>query len=222
MNKSISKSSIPHRQSSNNDNNAVVIKPFDWQAAIAQAIVSSLDKHGSRVLAVVPVAGGKSVIISCVIASLLSRNPEFKIIVLSRSGIISRHNRHALKCVAPLILAGVLFGREKHCEPNVIFGTAQSMFDRLDLVKAVDLVIIDECDEAFNKHAKQYSSILSAAQSYIGVTGTPFRLHKNRTVPIFGSKEPFDPPCAFIRKRICATPGAFILLKALSPPGFSI
>lgn len=69
-----------------------------------------------------------------------------------------------------------------------MFATVQTLARHLDVVEDADLILIDECDQAYVRATtKEYAAVLSAAQKYAGVTGTPFVLEKGRTVPIFDS-----------------------------------
>jgi superfamily II DNA or RNA helicase len=92
-----------------------------------------------------------------------------------------------LRLYAPGILGGLYTGSKKQADRQILFATAPALANRLDIVEAADLLLIDEADQAYVRDdTKQYSAILKVARRYAGVTGTPFVLEKGRTVPIFG------------------------------------
>lgn len=183
-----------------------------------------LQKDGSRPLMVWPVSAGKSVGLARIIKKARKRGLR-KIIVLTMSEKLCKQDLEALKKVAPEINAGLYCGRTKS-DASIIFATAQTLGrkEHIHKVDEADLVLIDECDQAFaGAEAKLYPGILEHAKKYGGVTGTPFRLRNGGTEPIFGESEdgsprPFDPPCHTVTKSELRDAGYFVFVKPVSLP----
>jgi superfamily II DNA or RNA helicase len=191
-----------------NDDSNRSITPRDYQIAAAVALYKALDEPGSKPLVVVPTGGGKSIITAVITRDWRRNHPHSKIIVVARSHIILAHNSDALRRVDPRTIP-VMF-RGGPLAPGATFATAQKLFRYPGIVADADLVIIDECDQAYGDEVKQYGAILYAARRYCGLTGTPFRLRSGETTPIFGAGLAFDPPCYFISKKDLTARGLIV------------
>jgi superfamily II DNA or RNA helicase len=196
--------------------------PLPYQVRDIAAVLAALDKPGSRPLVIIPTGGGKSVEIAGLAEAILARNPAARMLVIARSHVLADHNVNALARLDPAITRASFKG--KPLSASVTYATAQKLYRHPDIVASADLVIIDECDQSFLEGAKQYGAILKAARCYCGLTGTPFRLVKGETVPIFGegprsgagAGAPFDPPCAFVRKQELIDLGRILPITAIA------
>jgi superfamily II DNA or RNA helicase len=143
-----------------------------------------------------------------------------RVVIPSRARHIAEHGRDTLRLYRPNITAGLYTGAKKQTA-QILFATAPALARHIDVVKSADLVLIDECDQAYLRDkTKEYKAILNAAQRYAGVTGTPFVLEKGRivlekgrTVPIFGPGKIFNKPCSLVTKADLRDAGFFHFIE---------
>jgi superfamily II DNA or RNA helicase len=190
--------------------------PF-WphQIRLSDALDAAIwQSNDNRPLGVGPVACGKTGALIRVARKAIQRGAKL-VIIVSRSGHIAGQSLEALRKFAPGLTGALFTGASKKIgDAQIIFATAQTLAKRLDVVRAADVVLIDECDQAYQRgETKQYATILAAAQRYAGVTGTPFALEKGRTVSIFGEGKAFDPPCAVVAKAELRDAGLFHFIE---------
>jgi superfamily II DNA or RNA helicase len=172
------------------------ITPRSYQLEAATCLDHAVWDEGRPALAVLPVAAGKTVILILTAARAVDRG--YDVIVVSRSGVIAEQSLKTLARMRPDISSGLYTGRRKAKDADILFATAKTLAGHLDIVRAADLLLIDEADQTFIRDStKEYAAILEAARRYAGCTGTPFCLHKGRTVPIFANAvqdHRFKPP----------------------------
>ena len=195
------------------------LSPRPHQIEAAAALDHAIWNEEGPALGVAPVAAGKTLIL-CMVAVMAVERGCDRVVIPSRARHIAEHGRDTLRLYRPNITAGLYTGAKKQTA-QILFATAQTLARHIDVVEAADLVLIDECDQAYLRDkTKEYKAILKAAQRYAGVTGTPFVLEKGRivlekgrTVPIFGPGKIFNKPCSLVTKADLRDAGFFHFIE---------
>lgn len=159
--------------------------PWPHQIEAASRFENAIWNEEGPALLVAPVATGKTLILVMVAVAAIARDCT-QIVIVSRSRHVAKQSLETLQAYKPEISGGLYTGVKKQAA-QILFATAPTLTRHLDVVEDADLVLIDECDQAYLRdETKEYKAILAAARRYAGTTGTPFVLEKGRTVPIFG------------------------------------
>lgn len=166
--------------------------PWPHQIEAAAKFDDAIWNEEGAALLVAPVATGKTLILVMVAVMAIERGCK-QIVVVSRSRHVAGQTFDTLRLFRPDISGGLYTGAKKQTA-QILFATAPTLARHLDVVESVDLVLVDECDQAYLRdETKEYKAILAAARRYAGTTGTPFVLEKGRTVPIFGGRAAASP-----------------------------
>jgi superfamily II DNA or RNA helicase len=172
---------------------SATLHPRPYQVEAATCLDRAIWEGNKPALAVLPVAAGKTIVL--ILSAAMAVDRGYGAIVVSRSALIAEQSLKTLSGLRPDISGGLYTGRRKTKDVDILFATAKALAGHLDIVRAADLLLIDEADQAFVRdNTKEYSAIIQAARRYAGVTGTPFVLLKGRTVPIFDSTGKEPPP----------------------------
>jgi superfamily II DNA or RNA helicase len=186
--------------------------PRPHQVAASTALNNAIQNEEGPPLLVAPVATGKTLILVMTAVAAIERG-GIRIVVVSRSRHVAGQSLATLQAYKPEISGGLYTGLKKQTA-QVLFATAPALARHIDIVEDADLVLIDECDQAYLRgETKEYAAILKAARRYAGVTGTPFVLEKGRTVPIFGKDKAFNKPCYLVTKAKLRDEGFFHFIE---------
>jgi superfamily II DNA or RNA helicase len=163
----------------------MTFQPRPHQVEAATRFDHAIWNEEGPALLVAPVATGKTLILVMVSVMAIERGCN-RVVVVSRSRHVAEQSLNTLKVYHPNISRGLYTGAKKQTA-QVLFATAPALARHIEVVENADLVLIDECDQAFLRDTTiEYSAILKTARRYAGTTGTPFVLEKGRTIPIFG------------------------------------
>ena len=154
--------------------------------------ISSFRSGGTYHLLQAPVAFGKTIFSSALMKHAVD---EFgaKCLFLAHLTELVVQTVEKFNAVAPELSCGVFMGKDRQVE-DIIVGTRQTVEKHLDLIGAVNLIIIDEV----HLYGTQYQKIvdhflaLNPRLRVLGVTGTPFNLKDGW---MYGEKKMWPEPC---------------------------
>lgn len=147
---------------------------------------------------------GKTIFFSILIQRLLKEFPHLRICVLVHREILVRQNAEKMLGVwpeAPIGIACSSASKDVDVRAPVVFGSVQTLANRVGEIPPFHLVIIDECHRLPPKTIdSQYKTFLDAMLSYypslrvLGLTASPWRLNHG---PIYGKnhKRKSDSEC---------------------------
>lgn len=133
---------------------------------------------------VVPVGGGKSVIMAALIQEAITQFPGTRICVLAHVRELVRQNADKLQKAwpdAPLGIYSASLNRRDRFEP-IIFASIQSVYNKAGALGRFDLLLVDEAHRIPIKSEGTYRHFINECRRFnphirvIGFTATPFRL----------------------------------------------
>ena len=122
-------------------------KPRPHQIEAAAAFDHAIWNKEGRALLVAPVATGKTLILIMTACAAIERGCS-QIAVCSRSQHVAEQSLKTLKAYRPEITGGFYTGRKKQVA-QILFATAPALARHVDIVEAADLLLVDECDQAY-------------------------------------------------------------------------
>lgn len=155
---------------------------YQYQKDAISALYRTMreEPHG-RLLIVAPTGAGKSVIIAQIISDVITKKPEYKVLIVTHRKELVEQNARELQAFLPkepigIYSAGLGIKRFR----RITFANIQSVFKK-DF-PTVELVLIDEAHLLPKDTDTMYQKFISAAESknsnvkIVGLTATPFRL----------------------------------------------
>lgn len=130
-------------------------------------------KQQRRVLAQLPTGGGKTVVFSKITQDFTDRNK--KVLILAHREELILQAAQKVGTITGCEVGIIKSGYEPRYDAPIQVASVQSMVNRLDAIKKIDLIIIDESHHA---PASTYQTVLNAFEDayQLGVTATPIRL----------------------------------------------
>jgi superfamily II DNA or RNA helicase len=185
--------------------------PHEYQLQAIDALYDAWKRQECGALIAAPCGAGKTLIILRFLARAFTENSNLKIIVFCRSTALVEQHFGRARAWFPQTSPYLYSSGLENLAPGVMFATAQSMAHRPELVREADWGIIDEAHQASRNETLEYGRrILPNLHAYCGLTGTPFRLERGQTVPMFGAGEPFSPLCFFVSKEEVRAAGRMV------------
>ena len=144
----------------------------DYQIDIIRKIYAAWGKH-RRILAQLPTGGGKTVVFGAITQEFIQRKQRVLILAHREELILQAANK--VGAIAEAEVGIIKAGYKPKPEALIQVASVQSLVNRIDQVKDLALIIIDESHHAT---ASTYKKILSAFPKayHLGVTATPVRL----------------------------------------------
>ena len=157
--------------------------PRDYQKAQVSAFWKGTKEHpGENPLLCLATGGGKTIVIADILRGIIKIG--YRAIVLARSKELVSQNhdkfsRHLPDAKSGIYCAGL--GR-KETEPDIVFATIQSIYNKAEKFGDRQLVIVDEAHEIPMREESQYQTLLESIKSrcpnaiLLGLTASPYRL----------------------------------------------
>jgi len=153
-------------------------KPFDYQIEAIDAIFNYFNsgKKGNPLISA-PGGSGKTVIFSEFCRIVLSKWPKQKILILSDDQEILSQNHKTISEQIPDREIGLYSsGLRSKTIKNITVAGIQSIYNKVDLFKDFNLIIVDEAHKVGNRAKSRYRTFLDKIKKpTIGFTATPFR-----------------------------------------------
>ncbi|WP_051044703.1 DEAD/DEAH box helicase [Methylobacterium sp. B1] len=159
-----------------------------YQRNSLDALYDYWNDGGGNGLIVLPTGAGKALVIAALIQELLGEYPDLRIACVTHTKELIEQNCKELLSYWPGAPAGIYsagLGR-RDTRSRVLFCGIQSVFNKVNRIGAVDLVIVDEChliprsaDTSYGRFIRDLRA-LTPDMRLVGLTATPYRLDSGR------------------------------------------
>ena len=160
-----------------------------YQLDCATAWYKDIKIPGRRPIIAVPTGAGKTIILGILINKYLAEHPHNKILILSHTQEILAQDNVAMKVFFPDTEIGIYSaGMGYRDVEQITIAGIQSVYNKPNLFKWYNLVIIDECHTINHKAEGMYRTLLDSMHATIcGMSATIFRqghglLHEGKGV----------------------------------------
>ena len=153
------------------------LRPYQREA-IQSIFTFFKQKRGKRPLVQAPTGSGKSYMIAGFCNEVNRRWPSQKILIISHVKEILEQDYKALKNLLPTADLGLYSaGLKKKKIRNITIAGIHSIYNKPDLFKQFDIIIVDEAHTIPPGKNSMYKQFFNAVKKpIIGFTATPFRL----------------------------------------------
>ena len=156
------------------------LRPYQHDAV--QAVYEHLKSKDSNPCVVIPTAGGKSLCLAEVAKDAVVKW-NGRVLILAHVKELVEQNAGKIKAIQPDLPVGIYSAglESRDIEQPVIVAGIQSIYNKADLFKPFDLVMIDECHLIPPDGEGRYQTFLNAAKKMnpnvrlVGWTATPYR-----------------------------------------------
>ena len=153
-----------------------------YQSDAVKAVYDHLRDKDTNPCVVIPTAGGKSLCIAEVAKDAVMKW-HGRVLILAHVKELVEQNAGKIKAIQPDLPVGIYSAglESRDIEQPVIVAGIQSIYNKADLFKPFDLVMIDECHLIPPDGEGRYQTFLNAAKErnpnvrLIGWTATPYR-----------------------------------------------
>jgi superfamily II DNA or RNA helicase len=138
---------------------SALVRLRDYQAAAIREIYTKWDAGITRPAVVLPTGAGKTVVFTHLAEQFLKANPGKRVLILAHTDELVQQAKNKMHEVAPNRVVGVVKAAQNEVHAEIVVASVQSLRGnaRRDKIKAVGLVIVDECHHA---SARTYMNIL--------------------------------------------------------------
>ena len=156
----------------------------EYQQRAIDMLYAWFEKNAGHPCLVLPTGSGKSHIVAALCKDAVQNWPETRILMLTHVKELIEQNAQKMRehwPGAPLGIYSASLRRRQLDEP-ITFAGIQSIFNRVEKIGHVDLVVIDECHLVNHKQQGSYRILIDAllktnpALRVVGLTATPYRL----------------------------------------------
>lgn len=160
------------------------IKLRDYQVRALDMLYDWLRKNDGHVCVEMPTGSGKSVCIAELCRDALTKWPQTRILILTRSIELITQNAEKLRAIWPNAPIGIYSASvgKKQLEEPIIIGGPLSVVRVTKKIGRCDLLIVDEAHDISHKNEGSYRKIINdlmdinPSMRVIGYTASPFRL----------------------------------------------
>jgi DNA repair protein RadD len=140
-----------------------------------QALLTDIKDYNPVVA--IPTGGGKTVVISCFIYDMLSKDPDLKFLVLADSYEIVRQDHKTVATFFPDQEIGLYCASlGSKTIRNITVANIKSIHSKASKFADFDIVIVDECHTIPDKPKSMYRRFLNDIEAkYVGFSATIFR-----------------------------------------------
>lgn len=131
---------------------------------------------------------GKSMVMATVIKELVEGWPDMRIMVVTHVAELIEQNFLELVGIWPFAPTGIFSAGLGRCDAHaqILFAGIQTVWNKIDVIGHVDVVLVDECHLIPVKSNTMYGKFFAALRTVnpdlktVGLTATPFRLDSGR------------------------------------------
>ncbi|QTK78299.1 hypothetical protein AT6N2_C0391 [Agrobacterium tumefaciens] len=143
---------------------------------------------GGNGLIVLPTGAGKALVIAKLIEELLSDYPDMRILNVTHSASLVEQNFKEFIGLLPFAPAGIYSAglNRRDARAQVLFCGIQSVWNKVELLGNIDLVIVDEAHAISRNANTQYGKFFKDVRKYnpdsrtCGTTATDYRMDSGR------------------------------------------
>lgn len=143
---------------------------------------------GGNGLIVLPTGAGKALVIAKLIEELLADYPDMRIVNVTHSASLVEQNFKEFIGLLPFAPAGIYSAglKRRDARAQVLFCGIQSVWNKVELLGNIDLVIVDEAHAISRNANTQYGKFFKDVRKYnpdsrtCGTTATDYRMDSGR------------------------------------------
>ncbi|PKA40427.1 ATP-dependent helicase [Rhizobium sullae] len=173
----------------------------DYQRASLDALYNYWSEDGGNGLIVLPTGAGKALVIAKLIEELLAQYPGMRILNVTHDARLVEQNFKEFIGLMPFAPAGIFSAglNRRDARAQVLFCGIQSVWNKVELLGDIDLVIVDEAHAISRNSKTQYGKFFIAVREYnpdsrvCGTTATDFRMDSGRLTDDLDDDEAVDP-----------------------------
>lgn len=150
-----------------------------YQEPIAGKVLHYLKNNPTKhPLVAMPTGSGKTIVLADIIAKLLEKNNDYRVLVLSHVKEILEQDAKAIENHVYPNVGVYSAGLDRKEVRQITVASIQSIHKQVALFRGFNCVIIDECHLIPNNEDSMYRRFIaqSGIDHVIGLTATPFRL----------------------------------------------
>ncbi|MBB2819027.1 UNVERIFIED_ORG: DNA repair protein RadD [Rhizobium esperanzae] len=172
-----------------------------YQRAALDALYAYWAEGGGNGLIVLPTGAGKALVIAKLIEELLADYPDMRILNVTHSAPLVGQNYQEFLGLLPFAPAGIYsagLGR-RDARAQVLFCGIQSVWNKVDQIGDIDLVIVDEAHAISRNANTQYGKFFKAVRQRnadsrtCGTTATDYRMDSGRLTDDLDDDDAVDP-----------------------------
>lgn len=159
-----------------------------YQRESLDALYEYWRNGGGNGLIVLPTGAGKALVIAKLIEELLSDYPDMRIINVTHSASLVEQNFKEFIGLLPFAPAGIYSAglKRRDARAQVLFCGIQSVWNKVELLGNIDLVIVDEAHAISRNGNTQYGKFFKDVRKHnpdsrtCGTTATDYRMDSGR------------------------------------------
>lgn len=172
-----------------------------YQRDALDALYAYWAEGGGNGLIVLPTGAGKALVIAKLIEELLADYPDMRILNVTHSASLVEQNFKEFIGLSPFAPAGIYSAglRRRDTRAQVLFCGIQSVWNKVDQLGDIDLVIVDEAQGISRNANTQYGKFFKAVHKRnpdsrtCGTTATDYRMDSGRLTDDLESDDEVDP-----------------------------
>lgn len=143
---------------------------------------------GGNGLIVLPTGAGKALVIAKIIEELLADYPDMRIVNITHDARLVAQNFKEFVGLSPFAPAGIYSAglKRRDARAQVLFAGIQSIWNKVDILGEIDLILIDEAHGISRNANTQYGKFFRAVKAanpdsrIAGTTATDYRMDSGR------------------------------------------
>ncbi|MGG7534651.1 DEAD/DEAH box helicase [Rhizobium sp. 12,4] len=171
-----------------------------YQRAALDALYAYWAEGGGNGLIVLPTGAGKALVIAKLIEELLADYPDMRILNVTHSAPLVGQNYQEFLGLLPFAPAGIYSAglNRRDARAQVLFCGIQSVWNKVDQIGDIDLVIVDEAHAISRNANTQYGKFFKAVRQQnpdsrtCGTTATDYRMDSGRLTDDLDDDEAVD------------------------------
>lgn len=182
----------------------------DYQRASLDALYAYWAEGGGNGLIVLPTGAGKALVIAKLIEELLADYPDMRILNVTHDSRLVAQNFKEFIGLSPFAPAGIFSAglKRRDARAQVLFCGIQSVWNKVEQIGNVDLIIVDEAHAISRNANTQYGKFFKAVRKHnpdsrvCGTTATDFRMDSGRLTDDLDDDEAVDENGAPVRFKL--------------------
>lgn len=165
-----------------------VLQLRDYQRSAIDALYEYWRNDGGNGLIVLPTGAGKALVIAKLIEELLADYPDMRILNVTHSAPLVGQNYQEFLGLLPFAPAGIYSAglNRRDAKAQVLFCGIQSVWNKVEQIGDIDLVIVDEAHAISRNSNTQYGKFFKEVRDRnpdsrtCGTTATDYRMDSGR------------------------------------------
>ncbi len=160
----------------------------DYQRDAIDALYRYWGEGGGNGLIVLPTGAGKALLLAKIVEELLADYPDMRIANVTHDSRLVAQNFKEFIGLSPFAPAGIYSAglNRRDAGAQVLFGGIQSIWNKVDQIGDIDLVMVDEAHAISRNANTQYGKFFRAVRNrtpdsrIMGTTATDYRMDSGR------------------------------------------